>query len=137
MATPKEITVNISKKIGRTGEFGSDMISASITMSIDEGDDLDMVYTGAWLECQKQIDEQSKILEDKKLAEKDEDKVAWIKEESPAMIESKSQEPLPGPSICPVHNIKMEPKEGKYGKFYSHAQKVGDKLQFCSGKGWK
>ena len=137
MASPKEITVNISKKIGRTGEFGSDMISASITMSVDEGDDLDLVYTGAWMECQKQIDEQSKLLEDKKLAEKDEDKPDWLREESPAMVESKAVEPMADPSICTIHKVKMEPKEGKYGRFYSHAQKVGEKLQFCSGKGWK
>ena len=41
------------------------------------------------------------------------------------------------PSFCSIHNAKMEEREGKFGKFYSHSKKVGENVIFCNGKGWK
>lgn len=41
-------------------------------------------------------------------------------------------------SYCDVHNVKMKEREGKNGKFYSHARDLGDNnWDYCSGKGWK
>jgi len=40
--------------------------------------------------------------------------------------------------FCEVHNKQMKQRTSPDGAtFYSHAQKVGDNWQYCSGKGWK
>lgn len=48
------------------------------------------------------------------------------------------REPVQQPSLdvdtCPVHHVKMFPKEGKYGTFYSHLDKD---YGYCTGRGFK
>lgn len=42
------------------------------------------------------------------------------------------------PSMCTVHNIKMKERNGKNGKFYSHARELEENSwDYCSGKGFK
>lgn len=40
------------------------------------------------------------------------------------------------PSFCTIHNCKMVQRQGKYGPFYSHAQKLGNETIYCNGKGF-
>jgi len=41
------------------------------------------------------------------------------------------------PAICPIHNVVMKPRKGKYGLFYSHSKRLSDgSWAYCSGKGW-
>jgi hypothetical protein len=42
----------------------------------------------------------------------------------------------PQATFCEVHKVEMKERDGKYGKFYSHAQKNGDIWEYCTGKGW-
>lgn len=46
-------------------------------------------------------------------------------------------EPVEDVEICPIHNVAMQPREGKFGKFYSHGEKTDEGWRNCSGKGWK
>lgn len=38
---------------------------------------------------------------------------------------------------CSVHDVKMYPKEGKFGKFYSHSEGEYPDVKYCNGKGYK
>ncbi len=41
-----------------------------------------------------------------------------------------SQEPMPETKLCPIHNVMMDLRDGKYGAFYSHRTADG----FCNGR---
>jgi hypothetical protein len=58
-----------------------------------------------------------------------------------AQVVQAPQRPLasttaPQATFCDVHKVEMKERDGKYGKFYSHAQKNGDIWEYCTGKGW-
>lgn len=38
---------------------------------------------------------------------------------------------------CAIHDVKMFPKEGQYGKFYSHSEGEYPNIKYCNGKGFK
>lgn len=39
---------------------------------------------------------------------------------------------------CEIHNVKMKERNGKNGKFYSHAHQLKDSTwDYCSGKGFR
>lgn len=41
-------------------------------------------------------------------------------------------------SMCTVHKVQMKERDGKNGKFYSHAREMTDgSWDYCSGRGWK
>lgn len=64
----------------------------------------------------------------------------WIKgEDKPLDIVREPVDPATSqPSLmideCPVHHVKMFPKKGKYGTFYSHLE---PEQGWCNGKGFK
>lgn len=62
---------------------------------------------------------------------------AWMNEGSTRLNEP-VRVPVQQPSLaideCPVHNVKMFPKKGKYGTFYSH---LDTENGWCNGKGYK
>ena len=40
-------------------------------------------------------------------------------------------------SICPIHGVEMEQKQGKYGPYWTHS-KFEDEVWFnCNGRGWR
>ena len=39
-------------------------------------------------------------------------------------------------SFCELHKIEMKERQGKYGKFYSHAKELDGTWVYCTGKGW-
>ena len=65
---------------------------------------------------------------------------AKVLKEAPSAV-STPQKPLeattaPQATFCGVHQVEMKEREGKYGKFYSHAQQVGEEWIYCTGKGY-
>ena len=55
----------------------------------------------------------------------------------------KAQNDLPDTQPCPKHKrtdgqqVQMKKRMGSKGPFYSHARKLLDSWDYCSGKGWK
>lgn len=45
-----------------------------------------------------------------------------------------TSQPILTVDMCPIHSVKMFPKEGKYGTFYSHLDR---EQGYCTGKGYK
>ena len=67
-------------------------------------------------------------------------KTSWITQETapppPANIPQES--PSAGDEMCPIHNVKMFPKKGQYGPFWSHGNQLEDgSWQNGSGKGYR
>jgi len=43
-----------------------------------------------------------------------------------------------GTVVCPIHGVKMFGRDGKFGKYWSHGEKLeDDSWRNCNGKGWK
>lgn len=149
----KEIGVNISKKIGRVGEFGSDMVSASITMTVENDAEVKSTFAEAWGIVKEEVEEQEKLLADKAdMKESMKESEKWI-DEAPAPVSVPVPAPVPtptpasapveekvdftDPSFCGVHRVHMKERVSKYGKFYSHAMEEADgKWVYCQGMGW-
>lgn len=132
----KEISVNISKKIGRVGEFGSDMVSASITMSVEEDADVKLAYQEAWEIVKEEVEEQEKLLQDIKDIKESVDP-AWIGPPESTTTTTLPKVDLTSPSFCGVHKVEMKERVSKFGKFYSHSQQKPDgSWEYCQGKGF-
>ena len=113
----KEITVNISKKIGKVKTFGSDMCSASMTISIEDETEIKQAYLTAWNICHEEVKKQEEELKEaSEIEETVEDSKAWL---NGGVSES----------TCAVCKKPLTFKEGisKTGKPY--------KGYFCSEKG--
>ena|SRR3990167_3956508 len=39
-------------------------------------------------------------------------------------------------SFCELHKVEMKERQGKYGKFYSHAKELDGTWVYCTGRGW-
>lgn len=119
----KEITVNVSKKIGQAN-FSSAMLSASITMTVEEGQEVSKVYDEAWAICWEEIEKQEIELKDRS------DIKESIQESDPTekWPEAVSSAPPLPVRKCTACGAPMEFKSGtnKTGKPY--------KGWFCSDK---
>jgi hypothetical protein len=128
----KEISVNVSKKISKAGTFGSDMISASITITVDEDSEVGTAYLEAWSKCWEQINKQEEELKTHtEIKESIEEEPDWLKGDPEPTTAEPSME-----TYCKVHQVQMKERDGKFGKFYSHATQQNDKWVYCTGKGW-
>lgn len=47
-----------------------------------------------------------------------------------------SSDAIEDTAMCEIHDVPMKAREGKYGTFFSHAKKQGDKWIYCNGKGF-
>ena len=143
----KEISVNISKKIGRVGEFGSDMVSASITMSIEDDVKVKEAYSDAWGIVKEEIEEQETLLSDKRDMKEVADSIPVSPVTAPTPPTAiPVQKPIADPimtattPVCPIHGntVVYRPsgisKAGKpYPGFYSCTFRMPDGT-FCKEK---
>ena len=131
MSQIKEITTSVSKKIGQPN-FGSASVLASITSTIDEGDDVDMVYSANWGYCWDQVDAQEKELV-KRTPHTD---TEWLDKEP--VVQAPPAQSIP---VCQIHNKPMTLKPagvskttGKpYPAFWSCSERMPDG-SFCKFK---
>jgi hypothetical protein len=142
-----EISVNISKKIGRTGEFGSDMVSASITKSIDDESEIKNAYNEAWSIVKEEVKEQEELLAEKKVMKEVADSIGT--EVAPVTAPVYPIPPIVDPDpimtstapICDIHHVVcvwkpagISKRTGKaYAGFYSCPNKMPDG-SYCTFK---
>ena len=132
----KEISVNVSKKIGRTGTFGSDMVSASITVSVDDETEVKSAFVESWAKAWEEVDKQEHEIQDRKEME---DAVKETIKENEEWLNAPPSSPMPvtEPTLCPIHKVPMQEHDGKFGKFYSHSELFNGVRRFCNSKGYK
>ncbi len=68
------------------------------------------------------------------------EKAGWVVKKA-VDVQPAPEKPLeattpPYEKFCETHKVEMKERQGKYGVFYSHAQKVGEEWVYCTGKGW-
>lgn len=130
MSKITEITVNVSKKIGNAN-FGSDMVSASITISLESDSEVSEAYKQGWAIVHEEVEKQESALnESKSIADSIKQSTNFVEDISAELAE-------PEEKMCELHTKPMKRREGKFGPFYSHGIKLEDgSFQWCSGKGY-
>ena len=107
----KEISVNVSKKIGRTGTFGSDMVSASITVSVDDESEVKSAFVESWAKAWEEVDKQEHEIQDRKEMEESvretiKSNEEWINEPSVPPTYSAPVQENTG-NVCPIHKVAL------------------------------
>ena len=131
----------MSKKIGRVGEFGSDMVSASITMSVEDETEIKDAYSEAWDIVKEEVKGQEALLAEKKEMKEVADNISTTEAKSaPPQPITPEKDPIMTSTTprCPIHGntVTYRPsgiskKTGKpYPGFYSCTAKTPDG-QFC------
>lgn len=139
----KEIGINVSEKIGQP-EFSSVMLSASVTMTVEDDAEVKGSFREAWATAWEEIGEQKEALKDKKVIKEavDEGEKAPVVP-PPVQAPVESEDPIMTSTTprCPVHGdtVTYRPsgvskKTGKaYTGFYSCSFRMPDG-SFCKEK---
>ena len=96
MSQIKEISVNFSKKIGNAN-FGSDMVSASITMSVESDSEVSAAYKEAWAIVHEEVEKQENLLDQDKA-------IAESVKQSTNFVQDINADPV---QKCPVHGLEF------------------------------
>lgn len=142
----KEISVNVSKKLGQP-HFGSAMVSASITVSVDDDAEVKSAFKDSWLMAWEEVDKQvNEIKSTMELEELSESVEEVTQEVQPVPAQPAPQVPSGDPIMdatapfCPIHKVykNWKPagvsKSGKaYPAFYACPGRNPDG-SFCKSK---